>query len=428
MTGTPAVSLNVFQRIIRQWEAVHPYNAAQAMHLRGQAGVSAWQHAWDDTLRAMRLGRAIVEDNRLTYQPPESSQPIDIVPPHVPLEQHVTVGMNQPFAEGDIPIRPFICQDDGTYHVGVVYQHWIADSVSIRMLLRQWFARVMDPSAVDPRPPRQPTGGYWRHFGPQRVPWELDQAVLDIVRTFSRFRSVRRISTAGSSDFAKRFITRTAPRGIVPALIRYSRSRGVTLNDLFLAAMMEQCVGHLPFRQTPRRQDLALGTIVDLRGSGDDALADVFGLFLGFTHTIVRGTDLSDFERMLRSIHAQSALSKQRYGAAAGTVWLGLSLIFGRRMPGPESYRFFRKHMPLAGGISNVNMNRTWAGKYHPNPLLGYVRASPTGPMIPVAFTPTTLGDDLQAAMTYRSALINPETAGRMLEGILTRLCQCAMI
>ena len=73
-----------------------------------------------------------------------------------------------------------------------------------------------------------------------------------------------------------------------------------------------------------------------------------------------------------------------------------------RLVPPHELYHFYRKELPLLGGVSNVNLNNTWAAKYHPGPLLEYLRISPTGPMVPLVFNLTTLGDRLHLSMTCR--------------------------
>lgn len=423
---TSAVPLNVFQRLLRKWEAVHPYNAAQAMELRGTAEVDRWQSAWDASLAAFGLGRPIIENNHLRFEPLSRSHRITELPATVSLEEHIANGMNQPFEEGQTPLRPFIGQSDGSYFVGIIYQHWLADSVAVRLLLRDWFARVFDPSLINPQPIRLADKGYWACLGPHRVPWQMDQSAWASLRQFSRFRSVRRLKSGGSDDYTKAFLARSAPPGIVPSLKAFCGDHGVKLNDLFLAAMMEQCARYVPFRLTPRRRDLALGTIVDLRQQSPDDLSNVFGLFLGFTNVIVREGDLSDFKRLLRAISGQNRISRVSRAAASSTVWLALSLLFSRGLTAGRSYHFYRKHMPLAGGISNVNMNRTWALAYHPDPIVRYVRASPTGPMIPVAFTPTTLGNDLQLALTYRQAVLDAPAAGMMMDGLIQRLEWCA--
>jgi hypothetical protein len=83
---------------------------------------------------------------------------------------------------------------------------------------------------------------------------------------------------------------------------------------------------------------------------------------------------------------------------------------------------FYQKHVPMAGGISNVNMNRTWAMEYHPSPLLDYIRVSPTGPMMPLVFATTTLGSDFHFALTYRPAVVSMDRIDALASRFVERL------
>ena len=49
--------LNVFQRVTRQWDQLHPYNAAQAMQLAGAAGKEKLKSTWDATLDKLNFGK-----------------------------------------------------------------------------------------------------------------------------------------------------------------------------------------------------------------------------------------------------------------------------------------------------------------------------------------------------------------------------------
>ena len=49
--------LNVFQYLARQWDAVHPYNAAQVIDVAAPLDHAAVDDAWGETLAGMGLGR-----------------------------------------------------------------------------------------------------------------------------------------------------------------------------------------------------------------------------------------------------------------------------------------------------------------------------------------------------------------------------------
>ena len=86
-------------------------------------------------------------------------------------------------------------------------------------------------------------------------------------------------------------------------------------------------------------------------------------------------------------------------------------LVAGRIMSDRRLLNWYRKRLPLCAGISNVNLNRTWVAEAHPDPLVEYVRVSPVGPIMPIVFTPSTLGITLHFAMTYRESVVTPALA-----------------
>ena len=55
---------NVFQRVLRHWDALHAYNAAQVLHLRGEPDIQLLTDRWNDTLRALGIGAVHVEGRR----------------------------------------------------------------------------------------------------------------------------------------------------------------------------------------------------------------------------------------------------------------------------------------------------------------------------------------------------------------------------
>jgi hypothetical protein len=421
--------LNVFQRLVRQWDTVHPYNAAQILHLAGKPDLAAIRHAWRATLAVLGLGPVHVQGLDYHFESVNGSAAlyqVPVIPAEISLDDYVSDQMNLPFTEAELPLRPFILRQDGSFYLGVVYQHWVADSASIQMLLREWFVRVYDPSSARDVPVRGAPGGYWNIFGPHRSRWRIGEQILTLLRSASRFRLVRKLRTQGSSDFAMRFALHQVPRDLLERLLAIAKEQGVTLNDIFLAGMATVCHRFNPIRNIPRRRDLALGIIVDLRPRTRRDMSRVFGLFLGFANVVCRPRDLEHWPRLVRRISHQTRAHKQNDSPQASSMWMFAALMTSRYVSAEQSFRLYRKHMPLAGGISNVNMNRTWAAAYHPHPLLEYVRVSPTGPMVPLVFSMTTIGKELLLGLTYRSALFSDDLAKTIAENFLSLLGEWA--
>jgi hypothetical protein len=101
-------------------------------------------------------------------------------------------------------------------------------------------------------------------------------------------------------------------------------------------------------------------------------------------------------------------------------------LVAARYLTREERVDFYRKRVSLAGANSNVNLNGSWPARYHPDPLMQYVRVAPTGPMTPLVFAMTTMGNELSIGLTYRPAILPPERAGRLAESFVERIALVA--
>jgi NRPS condensation-like uncharacterized protein len=340
-----------------------------------------------------------------------------------PLDDFLTAEMNRPFtADDDLPFRPFVLQESDSHYLGVVYHHWIADSVSIRSLLREWFFRLYDPGRLRRRPFVEATAGYWRLFGPDAAGWDLGKNVLDVFRWSSRLKRVRRVENRAFPDLKTRFRMHRLPDGLVDHLLPVARATGATLNDLFLAAMALACDRYVAAPPSRKRSDLALGVIVDLRGQAGRSLRDTFGLFLGFTNVLCGMHHLRDWNQLVAHLARQTRHNKQSATAEASMLRMLGARILGGVLSRPRLLEFYRKRVPLAAGISNVNLNRTWVGEYHPSPILDYIRVSPTGPMLPVVFTPSTLGRRMHFGLTHRVSVLPEEAAARCAEEFASAL------
>ena len=136
-----------------------------------------------------------------------------------------------------------------------------------------------------------------------------------------------------------------------------------------------------------------------------------FGLFLGFTDTLIRAAELDDPAKRLAAIAAQSRAAKSRSAAAASQFRFAANLAVAVLLGGDRGklVEFYRKRLPLAGGISNVNLNATPLAPWIGRELIDYLRVSPTGPIMPLVFTPTTVGEEINVGLTVRAKLIDAD-------------------
>jgi hypothetical protein len=435
--------LNIFQRVMRVWEEAHPYNALQILEVSGAGDVGKMAEAWNAVLESSGLGNAVVKGRWFSYEKAErqevmvvdggegtkalrhkgtegeakSREGIASMRAGLGLDGFITREMNRPFSPmgpkasrrggTSMPFRAFVLQGEGTHHMGLVYQHWVADSISIRMLLKEWFCRLHDPGQVSGKPLEVPFGGFWRYFGPKRAGWSFFRGLMMTAKATTQFSGARKIERDTGEQRVECSVHRL-PEGMVDGLLAAARKRKMTLNDLFMAALAQACDKH---GAAPRgsERDLALGSIVDLRAMSSEKMDDIFGMFLGFTAVVVKANLLKEPEKLLESIAAQHAAQKESKAPQISMLRLAAGYMQGRVLSPERLASFYRNYLPMSGGVSNVNMNRSWPATYHPMPLVNYVRVAPTGPMVPVVIAVTTIGKQFSFVLTRRASLVDAE-------------------
>jgi len=425
--------LNVFQRLVRQWEHIHPYNGAQILKIRGTADLQDCQKAWLDALDFLNLGVVSISQDAYHHRCLNGEamyHGVVLCPEGTKLDNWISDQLNRPFdPAGGVPFRPFVIQEDGHFWMGLCYQHWVADSASIRILIHEWFVRQYDPSRASHRPVRFHAGGYLSLFGPQRGGCPPTEVLLSTLRWHSQFKKARRIEDREKfQDMSLRFARLNAPDGLIDPLRRAARRLGVTVNDLFLAAIAQVCDQCVPAERRLRRRELAIGSIVDLRPSAGQPLNDVFDLLLGFTSICCRTGHLEHWPELIQTVANQTRQQKRGGLPLASCLRMAYGLVVGKYFSREKVIEFYRKRVPLAGASSNVNLNRCWAGKYADCPVLDYIRVAPTGPMTPLVFATTTLGDHLSIGLTYRSAIIPPAQAAIIGQKFIARLREIAQL
>jgi hypothetical protein len=407
---------NIFQSLVRQWERLHPYNGVQVIRVRrALPATESLSAGWDNVQR--RLGIGSVIENRRTYSlgaSPASS--IDQIGGVAELEPHLTALLNKQYSPGEPFLSPFVLSDGpDAFWMGLGYRHWLADSVAIRRILGAWLRAVLNlPDNNELLPPLHlPTHGYWSLFGsgdfggPLR--WSLTQAVLESARQSSRMKRVQRVKSNSVTDHRVEFSLHPQPDGTLARLLRYARSRNAKVNDVLLAILGLAVAEHGPLARTPIRQDLALGTIVDLRPLAPPQLSleNTLGLYLGFTTTFLRPAHLSSLDDALRTIASQQDLARRRLSAASSMIRIYIGNIAHRVYPSAANIAsFYRKRIPLSAGISNVNLATDPLSAFHPDPITHFIRVSPTGPMMPLVISATSLGDTFHFGLTRRLSAV----------------------
>jgi hypothetical protein len=387
----PARQPSVFSRLMLQWERLAPYNAGQYMTLQSAVSIEEATRAFPQTVSRLGLSQLNVPGDALVHRVDE------------PLPAFISRSLNTAFAKLEGPLRPFACEDETGFHLGVIYHHAVADSVSIRLVLRDWLGELADRSLCSDRAIRLDAGVKvgWLDF--------LRETPREIARLW-RVKSVRRIPVVCDARSPVAYRRFELEAGLADRLLARSREKQVKVNDVFTAAAAMACIRHLLTENSFKRPDLAIGTIVDVRDAGVSAL-EHFGVRLGFLQTIFPKSDTQRIEDLLTTAATQSRVHKDKSAAAKSVIRLAAAERFGRWLSDDRLLDFYRKRSPLAAGVSNVNLNTDWPGKVFPRLLKAYTRISPLGPIAPIVFTPTTLGDSLHIGFTYRTSVASEARA-----------------
>src|SRR5438105_4206111 len=248
---------------MRQWTALAPYNAGHVMRVSGAPDLKRWRAELTAVLKTLGI-----------------TEPIPIELSTLALDQKIIEELNRPFVPGTLPLRAFVMVDQRESHLlGLIYDHWFADSPSLRAFMQRVFthysgSRENLPSlrvAGNDDDPLKHSG-----FG----------AFVSCVRDYLRHRRAYRIHLRDPLDFGTGFFSTRFPDGAIDHIRAFAKKCGATVNDVFLATA-SQALGKFtaeqrksePFPRT-KRDRVAIATAVDLKPLSARKLDDVFGFFV----------------------------------------------------------------------------------------------------------------------------------------------------
>lgn len=433
----PPARLNTFQRLMRRWEQLGPYNAGQVMQVTGRADLDRWRTAAEAAMAETGLGvPEFLGDKAVRYRPVDHL-PIAII--NTSLQEHVDEELNRGFGPDEPPVRFFVVPlADGSHYFGAIYNHWIADSRAMRELMQRIFVRYQSPGEPSPLPAltlEQP-GNFRQLFGKYVMHLPRTAALWESLRNVRKHLKSLRINLRNPLDFDSRTLNRRLPAGVIDRVHRYAKARGASVNDVFLAVLGQSLGRHTApevsrkkrklFRT--RRDRVGLGTIVDIRDASAKPLDNVFGLYLSSYTVSLARPEQTDLGMLLADVAGRTRTIKRRNLAIRGyCALMWVRFCWDRVRNDRTRSRIFYKNVPLAAGISNVNMTSSWVDTRTPPEdgkpvVLDYLRISPTGPMTPLVFTLTTIHQRLSLFVTYRTTAFEGRDVEKIVDDFIARL------
>lgn len=405
--------LNLFQRTMLRWDEMYPYNAAHVIELAAPLDAPRLRETICRTLAALGIGALAISENERSYDYAASAAEPEFTllqlsdDPLAALTDEIERQINTRFLRGSpfLPVRFFAAEGTGHFHLGLVYFHPAADGEAAVHLLRDLAEAYLNPG-TPPQPLEIfPTRRDLWYRQPPALLARKFASLLRLARNMRQSRRPRRREEAKARNGIT-FFTLTQPE--FAALARASKAWNATINDLFLALLLK-CALRLAASQPPnaRRPWLSVGCIVNLRKDLGLDSPRTFGLFLGSFFVTHRGSAELGLRELAGVVQRETARVKRH------RLYLGapLEMAFARWWLGfvaqERRDRFYHKHFPLWGGISNMNLNPLWPGASDGR-VRDYFRAVSTGPVTPLVFSLTSFGPRTNVGVSYRAEIYSP--------------------
>jgi NRPS condensation-like uncharacterized protein len=431
------MKLNSFQKLMKSWTALGPYNAAQAMCISGIPDVGRWRSAIHTTIKSVGLGSPRITGDSVEF---ESVAEIKLRIAGQNLATEIEHEINLPFASGEIPLRFTLVTETDRYWLLVVYDHWLADSWSIRQLMHMFSAHYAGAGGA---PNLRTTTMDFHSTFRRRLGWMPGlTGVTTAMRQYSRHKHVWRLYISDRMNFSIRILIRPFPDGLIERLAAKAKKHNCTINDLFLAAAAAALGRHILTRYDIRqgrwpfiKSGMGMGTIVDVRAQADHPLDDVFGLYLSFFTLVLKKPEARPFVEVIDEVARHTRRFKSRDDGvksycAIDVAWMlwrlydklrhasnlfhGNNFIYRACNRGITRIQadFFRRSNNVLAGISNVNLTGSWmhpgpSAAPSPLPVVDYLRISPAGPLLPMVFALTTLGSKMSLCFTWRKTTLD---------------------
>jgi NRPS condensation-like uncharacterized protein len=422
--------LNLFQCAMLQWRSLHPYCAAHVIRIPASLDAARLESRIARALETLGLTGYVLDAAARRFDwrggPARVAVPV-LEGGGSPLERaaaEIESLINRPFPESG-PIEPFrffaVRESDDAFLLGLVYDHVVAGGDSIVVLMTDLSDRYLAEREDDvplPRLERYPStyvALLARHWP------RLLSALLSLPAQLAGWRRARRPGIKDPADGHNGFTHFAVPPEGYARLRAAAKGFGVTVNELLFAIVLK-AVAPLWGGPRPgaRRNEVAVASIINVRGDYQGPATEVFGPFLAsmrVLHPVPAGTTIAE---LTAAVHAQTARAKRRrlhYLTLAGLAVAGLMWRYSGR---ERRQRLYLKYHPAFAGMTPLNVN--YLRRRGTSADGDYLRCASTGPMSAMVISVTTSGEGMRVGITYRRAALSRSAmdgvAGELLQQI----------
>jgi hypothetical protein len=175
------------------------------------------------------------------------------------------------------------------------------------------------------------------------------------------------------------------------------------VNDVFLAALCRAIAPILPKRRcNAKSRVVTLGTIVDTRSDANEDLSETLGTFLGYYLVRAAGDGSMGLDELTRRIAVITRAKKDERSYLDSAINFRAASAIWPRLKPESRLQFARQALPLTAGISNVHLRGSWIEQAS-NRILDFSRAVSCGPALPLVISPTTIRNQMNIAVSYRT-------------------------
>ncbi len=426
----PSQRLNLFQRMMLRWRALHPYNPVHVVRVPAALELPRLREIIAARLQAAGLSGLVLDERagRIAWRGGTPTPVLEPVPP-LPTPQQALVtaierAFNQPFDPGDEPFRFFVIDVGSAFQLALAYDHYVAGGDAIAQLLTDIALAYL--GAADTAHAERRTGNAhtYRHLLVQHPGWAW-LALRALPRIAAGGRQVSRVPQGQLADPYNGFAALCLTPEQTRAMLEKVRAWGVTFNDLLLATMLLLLSPRAAARrQHPRRNQLAVASIINIRRDFDAPATTwpapcLAGLRV--QHAVPEGIGL---QQLARDVHAQTKVMKRDHSYLQSLLGLGLSAMVWRWLAPRHRQAWFCKHYPIWAGVTTLNVNPQWQASGAATARLDYLRAVPTGPLSPLVLAVTTAHDRLHLGIAYRRGAYSAAEVDALAEGLRRSLGQ----
>ena len=402
------------QKSMLQWNRMHPYSAVHVVQLQGPLDNTRLRDCIDNFLAMRGLTCLRLDGERFAFQYENGGAPCDIRTiacddgPWAILMAEIERQLNLPFPDAQTfnPFRFLVVPAGDSFFLGVVYFHPAADAESVVWLLRDIAASYLRIDMPRTNDGFQRYPDYRAHMFRCHSK-AMARKVLNLPAQVTNLRRSHRAPCRDANNMTNGFLCYSLQAEDLRALVVASKSWKVTVNDLLMAMLMKAISPFSAERaQARKRRKISLGCIVNLRKDLGVDSRGVFGVFLGsflVTHEVPVGITLRN---LATEIACQTESIKRHKLYLAAPLEMEFARFMLKFFSPVRQKKFYAKHYPLWGGITNLNLNSVWDPINQRAPL-DYFRGVSTGPVTPLVLSVTTIGERMNLGVSYRVAVFS---------------------